>query len=170
MEEEFEELQQAPGGGVPLGVMVAEWFLNFLVFVLTLPLAGVGFACLFVAVGAVAHEPRAALKSIAGAATSLDVFCAMLAALLGARWLAMAIRAPHEDPERARWPLHPLRAIAKPLLIATQAYAVFAWVVWLVVMIGFPGGTSWAWILFWAAVGIAGHVLVRMIDRYPGAK
>ena len=41
---------------------------------------------------------------------------------LNAYLLALAVRAPHEDPVRAHWPLHPLRGIAKPLLIAGRVF------------------------------------------------
>ena len=170
MEDEADELQEAPGGQIPLGVRVTEGFLNFFVFILTLPTAGAGFLC-FAGLAAVAHEPRDALGAIAGSAAILGGFWAMLAALLGASWLALAVRAPHEDPERARWPLHPLRGIAKPLLIAGRVYALFAAVAWLTVMIASAGTrSSWAWLCFWAAFGFGCHLLVRMIDRYPGAK
>lgn len=170
MEEEPEELQEASGGQVPLGVRLTEWFLKFLVVVLTIPTAGAGVVCLFAVAAAAAHESWDELRSLAWSAASLGAFCGMLAVLLGANWLAMLIRAPHEDPARALWPLHPLRAIAMPLLLAAQAYAAWAAVVWLVVMIGLPEMGSWVWILFWAALGIASHVLARMIDRYPGAR
>ncbi|WP_367873545.1 hypothetical protein [Luteolibacter sp. Populi] len=170
MAEEPDELLEAAGGTIPLGVRLTGHFLNLFVFVLTLPTAAAAFLCL-AGLGAVAHEPRDALGAIARSAAILGVFCAMLAALLGASWLVLAVRAPHEDSGHARWPLHPLRAIAKPLVIAGRVYAVFASVAWLTVMILSSGTrSSWTWLCFWVALGIGSHLLVRMIDRYPGAR
>lgn len=166
MEEEPDESQQAPDGKMPLGVRLTQAFLGAVVFILVLPTAGAGFVGLF-SVGAAVHEPQDALLAIGGAAAFLGGFCGLLAALLGANWLTLAVRAPHEDPARARWPHHPLRSIARPLLISGGVYAVFSSVAWLTVMIASEGkGSSWTWLCFWGALGIGCHFLIRMIDRY----
>lgn len=170
MEEELHESRQTPGGDIPLGVRLTEAFLGLCVFVLTLPTAGAGFVCL-ASLAAAAHEPELALASIAGAGAVLVGFCVLLAAMLGASWLLLAIRAPHEHPDRARWPNPPLRAIVLPLLGAGRIYSGLAAVAWLTVMIGSSGTrSSWIWLCFWGAFGVGCHFFVRMIQRHLGAQ
>lgn len=162
-------MEETPGGEIPLGVRVTCGFLNFTVFLLTLPIAGAAFFCVL-SVAVAWNEPQDALQSIAWSCKVLGGFCTMLGLLLGANWMATDIRARHEDPERARWPVHPLRAIVKPLLTAVQAYAVCAVLAWLVVILGFQGKGSWLWIAFWVGVVAACWFFKLLIKRYPGAQ
>ncbi|WP_035603134.1 hypothetical protein [Haloferula sp. BvORR071] len=172
MDQEPDEIQEAPGGRIPLGARLSLGFLHAITIILTLPTAGVAMVCLIgtFKTAAIGEEPGAVLAGIAASLVMLGAFCALFAILLGAGWMIQLTRAPHDDPRRARWPDHPLRVVAKPLLVVGQAYSVFAIGAWLtMLMVGVGAWSSWAWCCFWGAFGIVCYFLSSKIDRFQSA-
>jgi hypothetical protein len=172
MEQGLEESQQALGGRIPLGARLSLVFLNAIVIILVPPTALAALVCLvaLVKVAAIGPAPGAVPAAIVTSLFMLAGFCGLLGILLGACWLALIVRAPHGDPARARWPDHPGRVVARPLLVVGQAYSILAIAAWITILIAAGGAaSSWPWLCFWVPFGIGCRLLSRRIDRDAGA-
>lgn len=159
MEKEARDESQPGGGDISLGVRFTARFLDITAIVMCIP--GFGALCFCVqSMKNAVHKSPDVWLAITSSLLFLAGLLAFVGMISGANWLAMVVRAQHAV-DRARWPEHPKLFILHPMLLASQAHAAGAVVVWLFVKLIGRWETSWTWLGFWVSFTIAGEVVMR---------
>lgn len=152
----------APKREVPLGLAVTIRFLRLLGFLFAVGTA-VLIVCFLFSVSLAVEVGAGSLKS---ALTHFGMLLLMVVAYLttlGADWMASLLL--HQGlPEKYDAPHSPLKAIARPPLIALTIAPVLAVAAGVIAKFT-HWESSWAWLAFWIPFSVAAWAGLRMTER-----
>lgn len=165
-----DSLAESGAANLPAGVRWTTMFLDFLVFLLLVPLLAAAFACVASLTRAV-HESGVSFRPYAMPLAALAAFQIVLVMAIGASWLSEGMRAGASGRGHALesyWNQHPIRIFALPASAAGEVFSIACVIAWLVVKLARLGPTSWIWLVIWLIVGIGSCSLrIRIARCYP---
>ena len=149
---------------IPLGIRITILLLDAFAVLLGLLLIGLGFNVLF-AFRAVEISASHPLYAFVISGLAFVLFEVPLAMCLSTCWTATLFRSRYPFHYPRTWPPdHPVRAIGRPLAVATAILSGFALVFWIFARLT-GGDPGWAWLLAWGALGASSILLVSWINR-----